>query len=145
MKRSVIPVIAFLILLLLSIPFSLYIPTSGITGWHTTIIPRFFFLILFSIILLIFVIIGHWIYFRRNDRLDWILFSIHFVLTIPTFIYLQIPFILLDVNITNINYFLNEVVFRIKLIPLAWTLFIAGQTLFLFYYFRIIKKQKATI
>ena len=145
MKRSVIPVIAFLILLLLSIPFSLYIPHSGIAGWHTSIFPRSFFLILFSIILLIFVIIGYWIYYRRNDRLDWILFSIHFVLTIPTFIYLQIPFILLNVNITNKNEFLNEVIFRIKLIPLAWALFIAGQILFLFYYFRIIKKQKSKI
>ena len=87
----------------------------------------------------------NWIYYRRNDRLDWILLSIHFVLTITTFIYLQIPFILLKVNITNQNEFLNEVIFRIKLIPLAWALFIAGQILFLFYYFRIIKKQKSKI
>jgi hypothetical protein len=66
-------------------------------------------------------------------------------LTIPTVIYLKFPSILLDVQLTDQNELIRAIEFRMKLIPVAWVLFIGGQILFLIYFIRAIKaKRRAT-
>lgn len=141
MTRPFIPFLAFLVLLLLTIPFSFDFATSVVPGWHTTIFPPYFVWGLIVIVVLLMVTIGYWLITKRTDKTSWTLFTIHFALTIPTIIYLKFPSILLDVQETDQSELIRAIQFRMKLIPVAWALFIAGQILFLIYYIRTIKDK----
>jgi hypothetical protein len=141
MTRSYIPFLAFLILLLLTIPFSFDFATSVVPGWHTTIFPPYFTWGLIVMIVLLLVTIGYWLLSKRTDRINRILFAIHFALTIPIVIYLKSPSILLDIQLSNQQEMTKAIAFRMKLIPIAWILFIGGQILFLFYYTRTIRAR----
>ena len=143
MTRPFIPFLAFLILLLLTIPFSFDFATSVVPGWHTTIFPPYFIWGLIVVIVLLLVTIGYWLLSKRTDKTNWSLFAIHFILTIPTIIYLKFPSILLDVQKTDYEEMVETLEFRMKLVPVAWVLFIAGQILFLIYYIRTIKNKRA--
>ncbi|MEX6691058.1 hypothetical protein QTN47_26350 [Danxiaibacter flavus] len=132
MKRTYIPFLAFHILLLLTIPFSFDFATSVVPGWHTTISPPYFIGQLTIIIVLRLSIIGYWLLSKRADKTNWILFAIHFALTAPTMLYLKFPPILLDVQLTDRNELIRAFDFRMKLVPVAWALFIVGQIIFWF-------------
>ena len=142
MTRPFIPFLAFLILLLLTIPFSFDFATSVVPGWHTTIFPPYFIWGLIVLIVLFLVTIGYWLLSKRTDKTNWTLFAIHFALTIPTIIYLKFPSILLDVQFTDQEKLIRAIEFRTRLIPVAWTLFIVGQLLFFIYFIRTIKQSK---
>jgi hypothetical protein len=142
MTRPYIPFLAFLILLLLTIPFSFDFATSVVPGWHTTIYPPYFVWELIVIIALLLVTIGYWLLTKQTDKINWTLFAIHFAFTIPTIIYLKFPSILLNVQMTNQDELIKAIEFRMKLIPVAWTLFIAAHILFLNYYIRTIKTKR---
>ena len=143
MTRPYIPFIAFLVLLLLTIPFSFDFATSVVPGWHITIYPPYFIWGLALIVVLLLVTIGYWLLSKRVDKINWTLFVIHFILTIPTVIFLKFPSVLLGMQATNQDELMKAVAFRIKLIPAAWTLFIVGQVLFLVYYIRVIKASSS--
>ncbi|MGN6437601.1 MAG: hypothetical protein ACTHMM_13760 [Agriterribacter sp.] len=142
MVTRYIPIFAFLILLLLTIPFSLDFATSVVPGWHTTIFPPYFFWGLGVTVVLILTIIGYWLLRNRNDKINWALFAGHFVLTVPTIIYLKFPGIFLQPQLSDEGEWIKAIEFRIRLIPIIWTLFIIGQTLFLVYYVRSIRKRR---
>ena len=144
MTRPYLPFLAFLILLLVTIPFSFDFATSVVPGWHTTIFPPYFILGLIVIIILVVVTIGYWLLSKRTDKINWILFATHFALTIPPVIYLKFPSILLDVQLTDQNKLIKAIELRMRLIPIAWTLFIVGQILFIFYFSRTIKAKRST-
>jgi hypothetical protein len=139
MKRLYIPFLAFLILFLLTISFSIDFATSVVPGWHTTIFPPYFIWGLIVMIVLFLATIGYWLLSNRTDRINWTLFGIHFALTIPAVIYLRFPSILLDVKMADQNKLIEAIAFRMKLMSIAWTVFIAGQILFLIYFIRTIK------
>ena len=137
MTRRHFPFLAFLVLwLLLITPFSFDFATSVVPGWHTTIFPPYFIFGFAVLIVLRFVTIGYWLLLKRVSRIDMILFVSHFILTIPTIIFLKFPSILLDVQQTNKNELIESLAFRIRLIPKVWMLFLVGQVLFLIYYVR---------
>jgi hypothetical protein len=142
MTRPYIPFIAFLILLVLTIPWSFDFATSVVPGWHTTIFPPYFIWGFFIMVVLLLATIGYWLISKRTDKTNWTLFAIHFLLTIPTVIYLKFPSILLDVQLTDQNELIEAFEFRMRLIPVAWALFIAGQIMFLIYYIRTIKAKR---
>jgi len=142
MTRPYIPFLAFLVLLLLTIPFSFDFATSVVPGWHTTIYPPYFIWGLILIVVLLLVTIGYWLLSKRVDKINWTLFAIHFILTIPTIIFLKFPSVFLNVQQTSQDEILKSISFRIKLIPVAWTLFFVGQVLFLVYYIRTIKASR---
>ena len=144
MTRPYIPFVAFLILSLLTIPFSFDFATSVVPGWHTTIFPPYFIWGLIVVIVLLLVTIGYWLLSKCTDKINWTLFTIHFFLTIPTIIFLKFPTILLDVQLTDQDKLIKAIEFRMKLIPIAWVLFIVGQILFLIYYVRTIKAKHTT-
>jgi hypothetical protein len=98
MTRPYIPFLAFLILLLLTIPFSFDFAASVVPGWHTTIYPPYFIWGLIALSVSLLVTIGYWLLSKRTDKTSWILFAIHFALTIPTVIYLKFPSILLEIR-----------------------------------------------
>jgi hypothetical protein len=142
MTRPYIPFLAFLVLLLFTIPFAFDFATSIVPGWHTTIYPPYFIWGLILIVVLLFVTIGYWLLSRRVDKINWTLFAIHFILTIPTVIFLKFPSIFLNVQQTSQDEILKATSLRIKLIPVAWTLFFVEQVLFLVYYIRTIKASR---
>ena len=142
MTKPYIPFLAFLVLLFLTIPFSFDFATSVVPGWHTTIYPPYFVWGLVVIIILLLVTIGYWLLSKRVDKINWTLFAIHFILTIPTVIFLKFPSIFLDVQLTNREEIINAIFVRVKLIPVAWTLFIIGQIFFVIYFTRTIKLRR---
>lgn len=145
MKRQYIPFLAFLVLLLLTIPFSIDFATSVVPGWHTTIFSPYLIWGLIVVIFLLIATIGYWHLSKRVDKISWTLFAFHFLLTIPTLIFFKFPTIFLDVHQTNQDEIMTEMLLRIKLIPLSWALFFVGQILFFIYYIRtIISKQVTT-
>lgn len=141
MRRSYIPFLAFLILFLLAIQFSFDFSNSVVPGWHTAIFPPNFILGLLIIIVLLFVVIGYWLLSKKSDKTSWLLFAIHFLITITTVIYLWVPSIFLNLQVENRNEQIKTLAFRMKLIPLAWAFFIVGQILFLIYYIRILRRK----
>ena len=144
MKRPYVPFFAFLALLLLTIPFSFDFATSVVPGWHTTIFPPYFTWAVIVIIALLLATIGYWLLSKRVDKINWTLFAFHFTLTIPTIIFLKFPSIFLDVQQTNQEEIIKAITLRIKLIPVAWALFILGQALFIIYFVRTIKSERKT-
>lgn len=145
MTKPYIPFLAFLILLLLSLPFSFDFATSVVPGWHTTIFPPYFVWGLIVIIILLLVSIGYWLLSKRTDKINRVLFVIHFALTIPAIIYLKFPSIFLDVPLTDQNKLIRAVEFRMMFVPVAWILFIVGQVLFLIYFIRTIKQGRRAV
>lgn len=144
MKKTYIPFLAFLLLLLLTIPFSFDFATSTVPGWHTTIFPPYFIGGLIVIIVLLFATIGYWFLTKRVDKINWTLFAFHFILTIPTVLILKFPSLLLDIHQTNQEETIKAISLRIKLIPVAWSLFFVGQALFIIYFVRTINSKRVT-
>lgn len=142
MTRPYIPFLAFLVLLLLTIPFPFDFTTSVVPGWHTIIFPPYFVWGIIVVIFLLLATIGYWLLKKRVDKISWTLFVFHFIMTIPTVIFLKFPTILLDVQKANQEEVMKEVFLRIKLIPISWALFIIGQILFFVYYVRTIILKK---
>jgi hypothetical protein len=126
----------------MTIPFSFHFATSVVPGWHTTIFPRYFVWALAIVVVLVLGTIGYWLLSKRTDKTNWALFAIHFILTVPTIIYLKFPSILLDIQTTDYDKLIKAIEFRMKLIPAAWTLFIVGQILFLIYFIRTLKSRR---
>jgi len=142
MKKPYVPFLAFLVLLLLVIPFSFDLATSVVPGWHTTIFPPYFVWWLVTLIVLLLVVIGYWLLLKRVDKINWTLFAVHVLLTIPTVIFLKYPSILLNVDQADQNRMIKEVMLRMKLVPVVWIIFIVGQILFLIYFIRAIKGNR---
>ena len=145
MSRTFIPFLAFLILLLLAISFPFDFATSVVPGWHTTIFPPYFIWTFIVVIALLLVAIGYWLLSKRTDRINWTLFAIHCALTIPTVFFVKLPSFLVDFQKTNQDDLISVLAFRMKLIPIAWALFITGQLLFLVYFFRTIRNKRNSI
>jgi hypothetical protein len=145
MKKPSIPFFAFLILLLLSIPFSFDFATSVVPGWHTVIYPPYFVAGFLAIVVLLLVTIGYWLLLKRADKTSWALFLIHFLLTIPAIMFLKFPSILLNVHESNQAELFKALSLRIKFIPVALILFVAGQILFCVYFIRTIKGKREAI
>lgn len=144
MTKPYIPFLAFLILLLLTLPFSFDFAASVVPGWHTTIFPPYFIGGLIVVFVLLLVTIGNWLLSKRTGKTNQTLFAIHFGLTIPTVIYLKFPYVLADLRLTDQNELIEALSFRVKLISVAWTLFIVGQIIFLIYYIRTRKASRTT-
>lgn len=145
MKKSYVPVGAFLVLLFLTISFRFDFATSVVPGWHTTIFPPYFVWGLFLITILLLVTIGYWLLSKRADKINWTLFCFHFLMTVPTVIFINFPSIFVDVQQTNQEEIIKEIHLRMKIIPVVWTLFIVGQSLFVIYFLRTIAaKRNAT-
>jgi hypothetical protein len=136
--RPHIPFLAFLILLLLTISSSFDFATSIIPGWHTTIFPPYYIWVLIVEIILLLSTIGYWLLSVSVDKINWILFAVHVTLTIPTVIFLQFPSIFVDVHQNDQYQIIKSIASRIKLIPVAWTLFTIGQIFFVIYFIRAI-------
>lgn len=141
MTRPYIPFLAFLVILILTIPFSFDFATTVVPGWHTTIYPPYFAWTAIVVIILLFVTIGYWLLSKQVDKINWTLFIVHFIVTIPTVIFIKFPSIFLNVQQTNQEELIKDISARVKLIPLAHGLFIAGQVLFLIYFIRTIKSK----
>lgn len=137
--KPYIPFLAFLLLLLLPIPFSFDFATSVVPGWHTTIYPPYLVWTLIVAIALLLAAIGYWVLSKRQDKINRTLYAIHVALTLTTVVYLKFPTILLDANISDQNELLKALEARMKLIPIAWIIFAVGQVLFLVYFIRRIK------
>ncbi|MDH7460360.1 hypothetical protein QEG73_03690 [Chitinophagaceae bacterium 26-R-25] len=140
MIKSVLTICAFISMILIFLcPFSFAVPV--VPGWHLTIYPTDLLITITIATFLLLGAIGYLVLSRNNDRINRTLYIVHFVLTAVTAFYLCFPAICLDMLRTDEG-LLPAIAWRITLIPYAWGIFIAAQTLFFIYFFRTIKKQK---
>ena len=112
-----------------------------VPGWHTTIFSPYLIYGVIITIVLLFVIIGYWLLAKHTNKTNWALFTFHVALTIPTLIYLKFPLLFLNLHPDDSNEVLQAISYRVKIIPIVWTLFIAGQMLFPIYYIRTIRAK----
>lgn len=143
MRKPYIPILAFALLLLLSMPLPLEMATSVIPGWHTTILaPQIIPTIAISLILLIVLFI-YWRLPRKTGRISVILFVAHFLLTIPLVLYAKLFAFLLSIGINAADKTALED--RLQLLGytglIAGLLFIAGQVLFATYAYKVLRKS----
>lgn len=127
MNRSYIPLLIFFVLLLMAVAFSFDSSTLAVPGWHTTIYPPYFIVVIISILFLIFVSIGYWQLTNRVDKINWILFALHCTLSILTTVFIVFPSVFLNIQQGDQEEIIKAVSYRLKLIPVAWALFIIGQ------------------
>lgn len=140
MRRTYIPIFSFLLLLLLMlIPFSIDHSTSVVPGWHITIYPPYFVWTIILSASLIFIIIAYWLISNRVNKINWTLFIIHFFTTVAAIAYIRFPALFIDVNESSPMEILKDYESRLKLIPVAWIVFLTGQILFLIYFIRTLK------
>ncbi|MBV4360246.1 hypothetical protein [Pinibacter aurantiacus] len=138
MIKSILTISAFaLMICIIHFPFSF--PTSVVPGWHLTIYPIHLLITIIIATLLLLGAIGYLVLSRINDRINKTLYMVHFVLTATTVVYICFPTIWLDMRRSDES-LLPAIAGRITLIPYAWGVFIAAQTLFLIYFFRTAKK-----
>lgn len=142
MTKNFIPIVAFLILLLLTIPFSSEFATSIVPGWHTTIFPPYFIWTILVMVALLFGAIGYWLLSKRTKSVNWILFCFHAMLTIPAIIHYRFPTLFINRHFRSGDDQLEEIAFSIKLLELVWAAFVAGQVLFFIYFIRTIKLKR---
>ena len=88
MKRSYILLFVYLVMVLLAVDFSFDSSTLAVPGWHTTIYPPYFIGVIILILVLLFVSIGYWLLSNRADKITWIVFALHFTLTIPSVVFI---------------------------------------------------------
>ncbi len=144
MRKAYLPFLMIIVVLILSLLFPFNHDTSSVVpGWHTTIWPPEFIFSLISIIILVFVSIGYWLLSKKVEKANWILFSIHFVCTISTIIFIKFPLLLVAMftRITDQEPLRMWKLF-IYLMPVAYLFFIAGQVIFAVYFFRTLKRNK---
>lgn len=142
MIKRYVPFLALISLLFLTLPLVLDFVTSDVQGWHTTLNrPEFTFRFII-LIMLCFLIIGNWLNTNKADKVSWIIFSFHVLLTLSTIIYLKFPRIFLDVPLNDQNALINSVELRLKFIPVVMTIFFLGQVLLMIGFIRVIMKTK---
>jgi hypothetical protein len=144
MNRLFIPLLVVLVLVLLAVAFSFDSSTLAVPGWHTTIYPPYFIGVIISILVLLFVSIGYWLLTNIADKITWILFALHFTLTIPTAVFIFFPSIFLNVQQGDQEEIIKAVIFRMKLIPVAWAVFIIGQALCIIYFIRLFRNRRVS-
>lgn len=122
MKINHLPFLIYLLLTIWFLPLSSDYATSVVPGWHTTIFPPYAFGQFILILSLVGVSFGYWRLSKQTDTINWKLFFIHFILTIPLLILLKF-----DTHIsTDIN--------PITTVSVSIFMFIIGQIIFLLHY-----------
>ena len=124
MKIKHLPFIIYLLLTISFLPLSSDYATSVVPGWHTTIFPSYAFGQFILISSLAGASIGYWKLSKRTDTINWKLFFIHFILTIPLLILLKFnTYISTDIN-------------PMTTVSVSIFMFIIGQIVFLLHYLR---------
>jgi len=140
MRTAYIPFFAFLALLVMTIPIPFNISTSVVPGWHTTIFPPAFIWGLAVMIVLLLATIGYWLLSIRADKINWTLFALHVLLTLPILILPEFPF--LYTQQANEVELIKAISLQIKLTAVLRTLFVFGQILFIIYFIRTINSKR---
>lgn len=143
MIQNYIPFLALIGLVSLTVCMSFNVSSIVVPGWHTTILPPYVAVACILLIVLFLVIIGYCSLSKNGNRSNWTLFTIYFILTLISAIYLIVPSLFLDIQQENIMGLMPRLSFRLKLRPVSWSLFIIAQISFLIYYIKLILAFRA--
>ena len=141
MIKRYVPFLSFLSLLFLTLLIVLDFFTSDVQGWHTTLNTPQFSLRFIILIVLCFLFIGSWLKTNRADKVNWVLYSFHVLLTLSAITYLKYPRIFLDSQLTDKQVLINTIELRQKFIPAVIIIYFIGQAaLLIIGFIRIFKK-----
>lgn len=83
MKRSMIPFLAYLALVIVTSPLTPYFSLSVVPGWHTSVMSPFSLLALANWLSLLLAMLGYWHLSKRFSQVNRKLFGLHLLLTLP--------------------------------------------------------------
>lgn len=138
-KTPIIPILAFLAILFLRFKFAFSVGINNQPGWHATIYPPYYFALIILSTFIMFALIGCWLALNNPGKINWILFLLHCLLSIPALLIIIFPSILLNAGNNN---FQEEIYFRLQLITPAKWIFDVSQILFPVYFFRTFYSKK---
>lgn len=138
-KTPLIPILAFLAILFLRFKYAFSFGLNNQSGWHATISPPNYFALIILSILIMFAMIGFWLAQNNAGKINWILFLLHCLLSIPALMIIIFPSILLNAGNNN---FQEEIYFRLQLITPAKWIFGVSQILFPIYFFKTFFSKK---
>lgn len=139
--KAYLPFFIFLLLSLVMFPFSFDTATSVVPGWHTSILSPYATMTGIYVLGLCLVTIAYWVLARRNKKVNLSFFIIHFLLTIPIFIYLLFPGMLFLSPPSNGDEIGALIERTARLMLLALALFTLGQVLFFIYFIRSMQEK----
>jgi len=114
----------------------------GVPGWHTTIYPPKYFLVLNSVILLLLIsCIGYAFFLLWKVSVSSKIFASHFLLTLPQIVAFLYPFQVPDLSYSTSAEFKRGIAQAEFLEFFLFALFAAGQLIFLSYCMKLFKYQ----
>ncbi len=144
MTKLYIPLVAFFLLLLVTVPFSFDFAVSVVPGWHTTILPPFYIRSIILTVVFLFSIIGYWLIIRKAGKLHFTLFVAHFMLTFATVIFFHYPMMFAGSHSTLTDDLMQTAMQRAKLLEVATIIFVAAQALFIVYFISVMMKKNSS-
>jgi hypothetical protein len=142
MIKTKVPFIIFSILLLLLFPFSvLFIKSDSVSsmipGWNSTINSFWILATIIKFITLSIVVLMYWKLSKVGKKIGVKFFVLHLMFTIPSILNSKIPFqSFIEFDNNNIQKTISEIE-TVNLIVIASNIvFIIGQVIFGFYYFK---------
>ncbi|MES2240507.1 MAG: hypothetical protein V4497_09660 [Bacteroidota bacterium] len=137
--RNYIPLISFILLLIVAIPFESGFTIQNLTGWNM-VIPSTSYL---EIIVLILISIITFIYWKiSKNRINIKLFILHFLLTIPIVLWARFNFPIRQFTSKNSTDILELIDLIDKIVYTVLVIFLIGQVIFAFLLFKIRKEKK---
>lgn len=139
--KSYIPLISFILLLILAIPFESGFTIQSLTGWNM-VIPSTSYL---EIIVLFLISIITFIYWKiTKNKIDLKLFVLHFILTTPIVLWARFNFPIRQITARNSTDILEFIDLIDRIVYIVLLLFFIGQVIFAFLLFKT-RKEKQTI
>lgn len=130
------PFFVFIVLLLLTIPFSFGKASSVVPRWHAAVLAPLSSMVVIVTIALCLVAVAYWMASEGIARISWPVFITHLLLTLPTVLLIRCPLLFSNVDATGLNTTMQTINLESQNIRVAYALFITAQILFAFYFFK---------
>ena len=142
MQRPYLSFFIFAILFTLTIPFSFDNAAFIVPGWHTTRMTPYFLTSIIIACVLFCVTIAYWRLSKRVDKINTVFLLFHIVLTIPTVIFVRNPFLIRNINGSDLTLLNRQVTFATAFVATSYILFLIGQISFAIFYYKSIQFKK---
>jgi len=141
-RNNYIPVIAFLSLLILSIPFESGFTIQSLTGWKS-VIPNTSYLEIIVLILISIITFVYWKISKRKSQINLKLFIVHFIMTIPIVLWARFNFPIRQIASKNSTDILEMIDLINRILYTVIILFFVGQTFFVILLLKMRKVKQA--
>ncbi|MDF2192524.1 hypothetical protein [Paraflavitalea sp. CAU 1676] len=140
MKRSMIPFLTYLVLVIVTSPLTPYFSLSEVPGWHTDAMSPFSLLALVNWVPLLLVMLGYWHLSKRFNQVNMKLFGLHLLLTLPLMVVDYFSVLIIEC-VDDYKATLKSLFLMAQFYPWLVLAFWAGQAVFGIYYWGRVKEK----